>query len=855
MAVPGAEDVYLTLLLTDTYLPGALVLAHSLRDGGTTKKLGALVTLDSVSAEAITQLKASLLSTPLKIATMTVYDYVIPVPRIQNAYPSNLSLMNRADLHSAFTKINLWKQVNFRKIVYIDADVLAYRAPDELFDITHPFSAAPDIGWPDIFNTGVMVLTPDLGVYYALMAMAERGISFDGADQGLLNMHFKNSFNRLSFTYNVTPSAHYQYIPAYRHFQSSITMVHFIGADKPWFQGRYASTGSSPFDEMIGRWWAVYDRYYRIPSPTLAPSQPRSELVQYLTKGEYQPQQPHVPHVEQVATTGEPYSEHHHHHHDGGHIEPSHPHHDQAQQYSYPQHHDSSSDGHAQDHHEHHHQQWQGEQQQQQQHHHDHHHHHHHQIQHHPDTQPSQSGAAQFPSNLSLSHSLEGTETEARKEQVPEPHGAPPPTEQNKPEPHPISFSDWDAQRHPPPVDSKPEAANFPATVYEMSRDAAPFVPPERYPSPPKDMWYEVPKERPQRSAEKPRAIFPWEVDRPAPTRFFADDASRSVESEMTATSTATGEPSAFAGSQASAESVITEQSTFDQQPEAGTPTTPTIQFTPSDPWTSFTRTNAWDEVPEIERYVDTLQKKHRRTRSLKSPGVIAMPGSGGEEEERPWVRRGSKLTDFPSEVERPSLPVTPAPIRRPKFWGGGKPGDGFGEDENPLLPAAEGVPGQSEWVCVHGLRWKPADCLCDLTNVLRYHKDPIVQLQKLAKQQSEVLLQKLGGSTRDSKDLPSRPVPFGSEELVSPTYVAPAAQVLSPQPVKGSVSSSMVRGIISDDETTPTQASSSLASLSAPLVQPSYTGPGAAFEKGEDVPQYETPLPPSEEERDVLDT
>ena len=38
---------------------GALVLAHSLRDARTTKKLAVLVTLDSVSAESITQLKVS----------------------------------------------------------------------------------------------------------------------------------------------------------------------------------------------------------------------------------------------------------------------------------------------------------------------------------------------------------------------------------------------------------------------------------------------------------------------------------------------------------------------------------------------------------------------------------------------------------------------------------------------------------------------------------------------------------------------------------------------------------------------------------------------------------------------------
>jgi glycogenin len=193
-----------------------------------------------------------------------VYDYVIPVVRIRNERPANLYLMNRPDLHSAFTKINLWRQTQFRKIVYLDADVVAYRAPDELFDLPHAFSAAPDIGWPDLFNTGVMVLTPNMGDYYAMMAMADRGISFDGADQGLLNMHFKNTYNRLSFTYNVTPSAHYQYVPAYKHFQSSINLVHFIGSEKPWLQGRDKSKGESPFDEITGRWWAVYDRHYRV---------------------------------------------------------------------------------------------------------------------------------------------------------------------------------------------------------------------------------------------------------------------------------------------------------------------------------------------------------------------------------------------------------------------------------------------------------------------------------------------------------------------------------------------------------------------------------------------------------------
>ncbi|KAF4895814.1 Glycogenin-1 [Colletotrichum viniferum] len=671
-ALRGGDQVYATLLLNDTYLPGALVLAHSLRDAGTSRQLAVLVTLDTVSAEVITELKA-------------VYDHVIPVPRIRNDRPANLYLMNRPDLHSAFTKVNLWRQTQFSKIVYIDADVVAYRAPDELFDIAAPFSAAPDIGWPDLFNTGVMVLSPNMGDYYALMAMAERGISFDGADQGLLNMHFKNTYNRISFTYNVTPSAHYQYVPAYRHFQSSINMVHFIGPDKPWFKGRQPSQTDSPFEDMVGRWWAVYDRHYRA-TETKAAAPPQHdnvpEIVQYFTKGEFQPQVAHVASTEQVP---------------------------------------------------------------------------------------------------------------AHQERGPSPPPAEPPREPSNP---PVPA--WDAQRQPPPADSRPEALNFPSHVYEMSQDTAPFVPPERYPSPPRNMWYEVPKEKPAPPTQKPRPIFPWEVNQPKPTRIFTGElASPSAEEPS---STPTGEKTASSAFQALAEPSLIGSSTTGQKSEPSTPATPTIRVATSDPWNAFTRTNAWDEVPEIERYVEGLQK-HRRGRSQGSLGGTPVAKVAKE--------HGLKLTDFPSVVDRPSLPVTPAPIRRPKFWGGAGPGASEGDDDEEL-PAAHGVPPQSDW-------------------------DPAVQLQKLAKQQSEALLKKLGGEGG----------PEGSS----------AGVVLSPQPVKGGVASSIVRNIGGETDHSTAARTPGTVSSSSAIPEPSYQGPGAAWEKGEDVPLRETPALPTEQERDVLDT
>jgi lipopolysaccharide biosynthesis glycosyltransferase len=193
-----------------------------------------------------------------------VYDEIIPVNRITNQSPANLYLMNRPDLVSTFTKVELWRQTQYKRIVYIDADAVCLRAPNELLALDTDFAAVPDIGWPDCFNSGVMVLNPDMGDYYSLLALAQRGISFDGADQGLLNMHFRE-WERLSFTYNCTPSGNYQYLPAYRHFQSSINIIHYIGKDKPWTLGRDNKLSSGVYGELLGRWWAVYDKHYRLP--------------------------------------------------------------------------------------------------------------------------------------------------------------------------------------------------------------------------------------------------------------------------------------------------------------------------------------------------------------------------------------------------------------------------------------------------------------------------------------------------------------------------------------------------------------------------------------------------------------
>jgi alpha-N-acetylglucosamine transferase len=117
-------------------------------------------------------------------------------------------------LVASLTKLHLFRLTQFNKVIYFDADTLILRPLSRLFDLPEHFSAAPDIGWPDCFNSGLMVATPsDTTFEQLVMAVSERG-SWDGGDQGLLNDFFGQGgpgspWNSLSYTYNVTPSVHY----------------------------------------------------------------------------------------------------------------------------------------------------------------------------------------------------------------------------------------------------------------------------------------------------------------------------------------------------------------------------------------------------------------------------------------------------------------------------------------------------------------------------------------------------------------------------------------------------------------------------------------------------------------------
>src|SRR5258708_32084772 len=94
--------------------------------------------------------------------------------------PLNYFRSGRPDLALVLTKLHVFRLTQFDKIIFLDADVLPVRPLSHLFALPHSFSAVPDVGWPDIFNSGVMVLEPGEDKFQQLMGLVRSNGSWDG---------------------------------------------------------------------------------------------------------------------------------------------------------------------------------------------------------------------------------------------------------------------------------------------------------------------------------------------------------------------------------------------------------------------------------------------------------------------------------------------------------------------------------------------------------------------------------------------------------------------------------------------------------------------------------------------------
>ncbi|XP_037590909.1 glycogenin-2 [Cebus imitator] len=252
------DQAFVTLATNDIYCQGALVLGQSLRRHRPTRKLVVLITPQ--------------VSSLLRAILSKVFDEIIEVNLIDSADYIHLAFLKRPELGVTLTKLHCWTLTHYSKCVFLDADTLVLSNVDELFD-RGEFSAAPDPGWPDCFNSGVFVFQPSLRTHKLLLQHATEHGSFDewkSIGTGPLEAVFEGLHGSwvLSGCLLSRLSGNQNPFCFPLRFGSSAKVVHFLGSTKPWNykynpqSGSVLEQGSAPSSQhqaaFLNLWWTIY---------------------------------------------------------------------------------------------------------------------------------------------------------------------------------------------------------------------------------------------------------------------------------------------------------------------------------------------------------------------------------------------------------------------------------------------------------------------------------------------------------------------------------------------------------------------------------------------------------------------
>ncbi|KAK4782739.1 hypothetical protein SAY86_007113 [Trapa natans] len=179
----GGGEAYVTLLYGDEFLLGVRVLGKSIRDTGTTKDMVVLVS-DGVSNYATNLLRAdgwivekiSLLENPNQVRPKRFWG--------------------------VYTKLKIFNMINYKKVVYLDADTIVVQSIEDLFKC-QKFCA--NLKHSERLNSGVMVVEPSEALFKDMMSKVNTLYSYTGGDQGFLNSYYPDFPNAHVFEPNLSP--------------------------------------------------------------------------------------------------------------------------------------------------------------------------------------------------------------------------------------------------------------------------------------------------------------------------------------------------------------------------------------------------------------------------------------------------------------------------------------------------------------------------------------------------------------------------------------------------------------------------------------------------------------------------
>ena len=125
--------------------------------------------------------------------------------KIKNVRQIHHTTSVRKDFQGVMTKLQLWSLTEYHQIVFYDNDFIFHQNPVIVLDTcgTAQFCAVHDFtSPPTYFNSGFMVITPNLTTFNDLIAHRAWGNNNKFPDQHMLNTYFEGKWKALPEIYN-----------------------------------------------------------------------------------------------------------------------------------------------------------------------------------------------------------------------------------------------------------------------------------------------------------------------------------------------------------------------------------------------------------------------------------------------------------------------------------------------------------------------------------------------------------------------------------------------------------------------------------------------------------------------------
>ena len=165
------------------------------------------------------------------------YGQILFKPINRKKYEGTNFEITAPKLRSTYYKLDVFNMTDFKRLVFIDSDVVILRSIENLFKCTANFAAVKaydagrDLMRRDI-NSGVFVVNDvniNKEVYNDLLKIAKSGHKMP--DQTTLNIYFRDATQFLDKTFNVEKRM--LFTQNFKAILQNMKILHFVG-EKPW---------------------------------------------------------------------------------------------------------------------------------------------------------------------------------------------------------------------------------------------------------------------------------------------------------------------------------------------------------------------------------------------------------------------------------------------------------------------------------------------------------------------------------------------------------------------------------------------------------------------------------------------